>query len=196
MNRRALLIFTLTLGLSLLAPMASAGESPEAFIKERQAKLASLLKGKGNDAKVAAVFDEMLDYETLGKASLGKHWEERSAKEREEFQTVLKRLVRNAYRKNLKKTLDYDISYKGETKAKSGVLVRTVATSRANKREEPVAIDYLVHKVNGKLRVYDISTEGSSLTRNYKNQFNRVIKKKGFAELMKRMKTKLDKEEA
>jgi phospholipid transport system substrate-binding protein len=196
MNRRALLIITVTLGLALLAPAASAGQSPEAFIKERQSKLASLLKAKGSDAKVAAVFDDMLDYETLGKASLGKHWEERSAAERAEFQTVLKRLVRNAYRKNLKKTLDYDVTYKGETKAKAGVLVRTVASSRANKREEPVAIDYLVHKVDGKWRVYDITTEGSSLTRNYKNQFNRVIKKKGFAELMKRMKTKLDKDEA
>ncbi len=196
MKRRALLTLVAALGLFLVAPVASAGQSPEGFIKERQAKLAALLKAKGSDAKVEAIFDGMLDYETLGKKSLGKHWAERSKAEREEFQTVLKRLVRNAYRKNLRKTLDYKVTYKGQAKAKSGVLVRTVARSKANKREEPVAIDYLVHKVNGKWRVYDITTEGSSLTRNYRSQFNRVIKKKGFTELMRRMKRKLDKDKA
>ncbi|MEZ4224187.1 MAG: ABC transporter substrate-binding protein [Polyangiaceae bacterium] len=196
MNRRSLLMLAAITGLMLVAPVASAGDSPEGFIKDRQAKLAGLLKAKASDSKIEAVFDEMLDYDTLGKESLGKHWDDRSAEERREFQTVLKRLVRNAYRKNLKKTLDYDVSYKGEGKARAGTLVRTVATSRANKREEPVAIDYLIHKVDGKWRVYDITTEGSSLTRNYRSQFNRVIKKKGFAELMRRMKSKLDKEDA
>ena len=36
-------------------------------------------------------------------------------------------------------------------------------------------------------------TEGSSLARNYRNQFRKVIDKKGFDELLKRMKAKRDK---
>lgn len=35
-----------------------------------------------------------------------------------------------------------------------------------------------------------------SLVNNYRSQFRRIIKKKGFDELMSRMKKKLDKEEA
>jgi phospholipid transport system substrate-binding protein len=71
-----------------------------------------------------------------------------------------------------------------------------VARNKKNEREEPVSIDYIVHKVDGKWRIYDIVTEGSSLVSNYKSQFRRVIKKNGFETLMDRMKKKLDKEQA
>jgi phospholipid transport system substrate-binding protein len=131
----------------------------------------------------------------LAKESLGEHWAQLSESERNEFRTVLRQLVRNAYRKNLRKTLDYGVEYRGEEKASSGFLVRTIARHRTNPREEPVSIDYLVHKVDGRWRVHDIVTEGSSLVNNYKNQFRRVIKKNGFAELMRRMKKKLEKGE-
>jgi phospholipid transport system substrate-binding protein len=47
--------------------------------------------------------------------------------------------------------------------------------------------------VDGKWQIYDIVTEGSSLIRNYRNQFRRVIEKKGFDELLRRMKAKRDK---
>ncbi len=200
MTRRSLFtLLAFVAALFALPATAAADSSPEAFVKSKQAELNALLKkGKSadTDKKVEAIFDDMLDYESLAKESLAKHWDDRSDEEKKEFQTVLKRLVRNAYRKNLKKTLDYDIKFKGETAAKKGVLVRTVAKSKTNSREEPISIDYVVHKVNGKWRVKDIVTEGSSLVRNYQSQFGRVIKKKGFAELMKRMKKKLDKDDA
>jgi phospholipid transport system substrate-binding protein len=187
-----LLALTLSSG-ALAAPDA------EGFVKAKQSELSTLLKkGKSaeNDRKVASVFDEMLDYQTLAKESLGAEWDKLKPEEQKEFQDVLKRLVRNAYRKNLKKTLDYEVSFKGESKAKKGVLVKTSAKSKKDSREEPVTIDYVLHKVDGKWRVYDIVTEGSSLVANYKSQFRRVIKKQGFPELMARMKKKLDKEGA
>ena len=40
-------------------------------------------------------------------------------------------------------------------------------------------------------RIEDIITEGSSLVKNYRQQFTRIIKKDGFPELMRRMKAKL-----
>jgi phospholipid transport system substrate-binding protein len=182
-----------------LPRQAFADETAEAFLKARQTELTGLLKqGKSPavDQKLEKVFDGMLDYETLAKESLDEHWSSLSEAEKSEFQGVLKQLVRNAYRRNLRRTLDYDVSFKGESKAKNGILVQTVAKSRSNAREEPISIDYVLHRVGGNWRVFDIVTEGSSLVNNYRSQFNRVIKKKGFAELMRRMKGKLDKENA
>jgi phospholipid transport system substrate-binding protein len=49
-----------------------------------------------------------------------------------------------------------------------------------------------VHKAGSSWRVQDIVTEGSSLVKNYRQQFTRIIKKDGFPELLKRMKTKLN----
>jgi phospholipid transport system substrate-binding protein len=102
-------------------------------------------------------------------------------------------LVRNSYRRNIKKTLGYQVDYKGEQDGDAGKVVRTVAHNKTNAREEPVSIDYVVHQVDGKWQIYDIVTEGSSLIRNYRNQFRKVIEKKGFDELLRRMKAKRDK---
>lgn len=196
-SRLLMLLSAGLLALSISTTSVAAEPNPEAFVKSKQSELTGLLKkgkGAGIDKKVDDVFDQMLDYETLAKESLGKHWDELKDAEKKEFRDLLKQLVKTAYRKNLKKTLDYEVSFKGEGKAKKGMLVKTVAKNKKNDREEPVSIDYVLHKVDGKWRVYDIVTEGSSLVSNYKSQFRRVIKQKGFPELMARMKKKLDKE--
>jgi phospholipid transport system substrate-binding protein len=128
----------------------------------------------------------------LARESLAEHWEERTPAERAEFASVLKRLVQNAYRTNLKKTLDYQVTFEPEQPIDKGVLVRTTAKHKKNKREEPLSVDYAVHRVGSGWRVFDIVTEGSSLVSNYRSQFRRVIKKKGFEQLLKDMKKKLE----
>ena len=196
---RFLLPLLLALCALLVPATALAAPNPQAFVKQKHVQLTALLekpKSTATEKKIQSIFDQLLDYHSLAKQSLGEYWDKRSAAEQKDFENVLERLVRNAYRRNLRKTLDYKIDYKGEAKAKEGYLVKTVAKSRTNAREDPVSIDYLLHKVDGKWRVYDIVTEGSSLVNNYRSQFRRIIKKKGFDELMRRMKKKLDKEEA
>ena len=130
---------------------------------------------------MVATVQEMMDNGTLDE-----WWAKREA-ERKEFSEVLEGLVRKAYRKNLRNTLDYDISYEGQSEQ----LVRTVAKSRTNNREEPIHIDYEVSKVGGRWLIHNIITEGSSLVRNYRSQFARIIKKKGFPALLERMRKKL-----
>lgn len=199
MSRRGWLRFLVVLSLLLgFSAPALANEGAEAALKAKQSELtAQLKKGKAADGKkMDQIFDELLDYDALAKDSLGSHWDERSDAEKKEFQDVLKRLVKNAYRKNLKKTLDYEVTYEGVSEAKKGVLVKTVAKNKSNARQEPVHIDYAMHKLDGRWVVGNIVTEGASLVGNYRSQFGRVIKKNGFAELMRRMKKKADKEGA
>jgi phospholipid transport system substrate-binding protein len=184
--------FVFAMSLSLPAFAAEA----ENFVRGKQSELSALVsktKSAEDEKKLDAAFDAVFDYDSLAKQTLKDSWEQRTPAERTEFTNVLKDLVRNAYRKNLKKTLGYDIDYKGELDADSGKLVKTVARNAKNSREEPVSVDYLVHQVDGKWLINDIVTEGSSLVRNYRNQFRRVIQKHGFDELLKRMKTKRDK---
>jgi len=192
--RKAPLFATLALALSLALP--AFGAEAETFIKGKHSELTELVskaKSKDDEKKLDAAFDAVFDYEGLAKATLKDTWDQRTPAERAEFTTVLKDLVRNSYRRNIKKTLGYEVDYKGEQDGDAGKVVRTVARNKANAREEPVSIDYVVHQVDGKWQIYDIVTEGSSLIRNYRNQFRKVIEKKGFDELIKRMKAKRDK---
>ena len=193
-RRKAPVFAALALALSLSVP--AFGAEAETFVKGKHSELTELVakaKSAEDQKKLDAAFDAVFDYEGLAKATLKDSWEQRTPNERAEFTGVLKDLVRNAYRRNIKNTLGYDVDYKGEQDGEVGKVVRTVAHNKKNAREEPVSIDYVVRQVEGKWLIADIVTEGSSLTRNYRNQFRKVIEKKGFDELLKRMKAKRDK---
>jgi phospholipid transport system substrate-binding protein len=183
--------FAFALSLSLPAFAAEA----ENFVKGKQTELSAMVsktKSAEDEKRLDQAFDEVFDYKSLASSTLADSWEQRTPAERAEFTALLKDLVRNSYRRNLKKTLGYNVDYKGESDADSGKLVKTVAHNTKNSREEPVSIDYVVHQVDGKWLINDIVTEGSSLVHTYRNQFRRVIQKHGFDELLKRMKNKRD----
>ncbi|HEX4339770.1 MAG TPA: ABC transporter substrate-binding protein [Polyangiaceae bacterium] len=184
----------IALALAVATP-AMADDSAQSFMKERQAELVTLIhKGGGpdNQKKIEQTFDAILDYDALAMGSLDTQWQSLNDNDKKEFEDTLKKLVQRAYRKNLDRTASYDVSFDGESKqAADATLVKTTAKSRTNAREEPISIDYLVHKPAAAWKVEDIITEGSSLIKNYRQQFTRIIKKDGFPELLRRMKTKL-----
>jgi len=190
MTRKHTLASIVVLSLALCLPAAAADDTAQSFVRDRQSELTTLVKA--NDGKhIESVFDTILDYDALAQGSLKENWANRTDAERKDFQEVLKQLVQRAYRKNLDRTLGYEVKFDGEQKESESFVVRTVATNKANAREEPIAIDYVVHRVGPVWRIRDIVTEGSSLVGNYHQQFNRIIKKDGFAELMKKMRNKL-----
>lgn len=198
MTRFRFLITTLLLclvpSLALAASTDGERKAARAFIEGKQKDLTAALKA-GKKAQVETIFDSMFDYEQLAKDSLRDHWASCTEAQRKEFTDLLRTLVRRAYRKNIDRTLDYLVTYEGVTDGGKGVLVKTKAQNKKDAREEPLAIDYLVVKTGGALRVHDVVTEGSSLVSNYRKNFNRVIKKKGGIEgLLAKMRDRAEKE--
>ena len=53
-----------------------------------------------------------------------------------------------------------------------------------------VSIVYKLHSVNNEWKVYDLVIEDISLVNNYRSQFDRVIAKTSFADLVRIMKEK------
>jgi phospholipid transport system substrate-binding protein len=177
--------------LLLATPAWAAGA--EDYLKAKQQELTSVVqqpKSAESDAELQRKFDALLDYATLARDSLGEEWGKLDAAQQSEFQSLLRTLVQRAYTKNIRETLDYDVSFGGEMDAKAGKLVKSVATHKTDKRKEPIQIDYLVHQVDGQWRVMDIITEGSSLVANYRGQFKKIIAEKGVSGLLERMRQK------
>jgi phospholipid transport system substrate-binding protein len=195
--RRQLLKLVLCAGLVSVTPLAEAAPSAEGFVKSKQAELMRLVREGKPDAEVDKVFDQVLDYRLLAEAALRDHWADRTDGERVEFTGLLAKLVRASYRKNLKKTLGYEIQYRGTEQGKEGEVVRTVATSTKDVRQEPLTIDYVVRvQASGGQRIVDVVTEGSSMVNNYRSSFNRIMKKGGFPEVLKRMRKRAESGEA
>jgi phospholipid transport system substrate-binding protein len=173
---------------------ADAGPATD-VVKTKQTALFDLLKqsNPSNQKKIGALFDEMLDYSVLAEASLGSEWAARSDAEKTEFSELLKQLVRKAYERNLKKTLNFNIEYVSETSAGGVMVVKTKAVSKTNTREEPIEIAFKMAEKGGVWKVTDIVTEGVSLVSSYRSQFTKIIKKDGFPALIVKMKDKLAK---
>jgi phospholipid transport system substrate-binding protein len=181
----------LTAALSLFAARGDATEA----VRAKQADLIGLLRKPPPDAERAkgALFDQILDDAAIAESSLGTEWAVRSEEERTEFGKLLAPLVRRAWEKNLKKTLDHSIDYAGEEPRESRVLVKTRATSKTDTREDPIEIHFLMQSVGGVWKVRDIVTEGVSLVSSYRSQFVKIIKKDGFPVLLQKMRDKLTK---
>lgn len=197
MNKTRSLPLLLVLFSLVFGSVAQAGAA-QSYLEGKQRVLTELIKkpkSTANDEQLKVTFDALLDYSAFAEDSLGTQWGKMSEKERSEFSSLLKTLVQRSYTKNLRNTLDYNIIFKGESKATKGELVQTVAKHKTDPRKETISIDYLVHQVDGKWRVYDIITEGESLVKNYKSQFRRVIKKEGFSGLLDRMRKKVAEDE-
>jgi len=177
-----------------VAGAAHAGPATD-VVKSKQTALFDLLKQSTpeNEKKIAAIFDELLDYGALAEASLGSEWAGRTDAEKKEFTDLLKQLVKKGYEKNLKKTLGYNIEYVSEEQKDGAYVVTTKAKSKTDAREEPIEIKYKLAQKDSKWRVQDITTEGVSLVSSYRSQFTKIIKKDGFPALITKMKDKIAK---
>jgi phospholipid transport system substrate-binding protein len=176
------------------AGTAFAGPATD-VVKGKQTALFDLIKQStpAGEKKIAALFEEMLDYPGLAEGSLGTEWAARSDAEKAEFSGLLKQLVSKAYERNLKKILNYNVEYVSEDASGGTILVKTKAKSKTDEREEPVEIVFKMVQKGGAWKVGDIVTEGVSLVSSYRSQFTKIIKKDGFPALVQKMKDKIAK---
>jgi phospholipid transport system substrate-binding protein len=178
------------------AELAQASGSAEDYVRAEQVELGTLLlqpKTASRDQKISSVMDRVFDFDSLAKRSLGDDWGPLNEAQRSEFKTLLEQLVKQSYRRNLDKTKGWEVNYEKSTSVEGGVRIPTVAKHKTDKRKDPVSVDYLLHETQGQWRVYDVVIEGSSLVSNYQSQFRKIIRKKGFDELVSRMKNRVAK---
>jgi ABC-type transporter MlaC component len=196
--------------LALLALAAPAhADDPQGFIEHEHAKLSQLLhqpQSAARDGQVDTALAGFVDYDDLVRRTFGEPchpslpncedlWAGYSDAQKAELHDLVKQLVQKTYRKNLMKTLDYDVSYKGSREAGGDTRVLTEAKSKTNPRDTPVRIDYVVKSEDAGFRVVDIVTEGSSLTKNYYEQFRKKMHNpdEGYDNIVARLKDKIAK---
>jgi len=177
-----------------IVPAAFAGEAQD-YVTARHTELTAILHQPASPARAARLnelLDRMIDFDSIVAESLGSHKEGRTNDELKEFSDLLQKLIKRNYQKNIEKTLSYKVSYEGEDPGTEGVIVHTKAEkTKADGSVEVISIDYRLHQKDGAWRVFDILTENSSMVNNYKNQFNKTIRKDGWNGLIAKLKRKL-----
>jgi phospholipid transport system substrate-binding protein len=193
---RGLLTRTVIFGLtvSLLAGVTVAWAGPPTEIaKQVIEKALDILqnpayRGEQRRQMVKCVVDPHFDYQEMAKRSLGPTWGKLSPGQRQEFVALFAQLLEASYSDKIEKYAQrVKIDYTGELQDGEYVEVRTVVR-KANDR---IPLNYRLINEGGTWKVYDVVIEGVSLVSNYRSQFSRIIHESSYAELVRRLKTKV-----
>ncbi len=142
--------------------------------------------------KLRRVIFSRFDFSEMARRSLGMHWRKRTAQEREEFVAIFSDLLARSYRKKIERYTDQEIVYSKErVDGKYGVVSTAISDRRENVE---IPIEYRVIRRNDQWKVYDVVIDGISLISNYRSQFNRIIQRGSYAELVKKMRVKQETE--
>ncbi len=141
-------------------------------------------------AKVKEVVLPQFDSQELAKRTLSTHWKGLTDQQQQEFVQLFIALVEKTYSHNLDRYnngVQFFFDHERIEDKFSEVDTRVL---------DPVqnrifSIGYRLHNVNGKWLVYDVVIENVSMVQNYRNQFNRILTKSSYEELIKTLQNKL-----
>jgi len=195
MARRAVLVALVAGGALLSAGAAAAGaptdqlrRSIELVLKVVQDPvLKTEAKAVERRRAIRAVANEIFDFAEISRRSLGPHWRGRTPPEQQEFVRLFSDLLEHAYIAKIESYSGESILYAGEHLDGD---VATVRTKLVTKQGTEIPLDYRMFKQGERWRAYDVLIEGVSLVANYRVQFNSVIRRTSYQDLVARLRAK------
>jgi len=139
-------------------------------------------------AQIRKVTETLFDFDEMSQRSLGKAWTQASPAEQKEFVRLFGGLIANAYMGRIEQYAGEPITYVGERIEGDDARVQSrVVTPKGSE----VPIEYRLYRsTEGRWTVYDIYVDGFSLVGSYKAQFNRLLQRGTFADLLKQLRQK------
>jgi phospholipid transport system substrate-binding protein len=185
----------LALAVSLGSSLQVLAGAPTEEIRVAVNQGIEILKGANlNDARqradvisrLRAVVYPIFDFREMAKRALGIHWRRISPQQQDEFIASFTELLEKTYADKIDLYDGQKVTYVGETIDKDFAVVSTKLIGK----NQPLSVDYKLQQVDGKWKIYDVVAENISLVNNYRSQFNRVLTKSSFDDLIQRIKSK------
>lgn len=182
----------------LLVPrMAPAGPpSPTEWVQTTLAEMQNVLpeQGQGRELtpeqlkEVSRLVSDSWHFPKLAQTVLGRHWKDRTAAERKEFIALFQLLFEKSHVMKMATEGKAEQRFVGEEIEKDRAIVQAVA--KVDDSEIP--IEYILVRQNGTWKIYDLGVDGMRLSQSYRAQFNKVISRGSYKDLIQRMKMKLE----
>lgn len=181
---------------SLWEPRDAAAITPAGRLQETWEQIVVILKSARFDSKaeidafrikVMRVVSPRFDFAEMAKLCLGSHWESRTRDEREEFVTLFAATLAKSYVGGMRSYENSTILY---TREFNDATSAEVDTRIVNNGAKDLLVNYKLHFSDADWKVYDVVIDDISLVDNYRSQFNRVIARSSYAELVRILKEK------
>lgn len=144
-------------------------------------------KQKERREQLRRVIFARFDFAEMAQRSLGPEWRRRTPAEQQEFVNLFTDLLQDNYIGTIESYSGDKVGYNRELQEKDNAEVQTTLTTRG---EAAYSINYRLRLVDKDWKVYDVIIENISVVNNYRSQFNRVISKSSYQELLRTMKEK------
>jgi phospholipid transport system substrate-binding protein len=183
---------------SLLDVSNAVAGAPTDMVKSTVDRVIKILtdpkyKGEANKEARRKVLREAIfprfDFTEMAKRALGAEWGRRTPAEQKEFVNVFTAFMEKASIQNIESYDNERFIYTGEKITDSQAVVEGKIL---NAQGEETKIVYLLHRVGGEWKAYDLVVAGISLVSNYRSQFSRLIRRSSYEGLLRVMREKLE----
>lgn len=183
---------------TFVAAAPSMAGAPTDDIRETTDKLIAIVsdpdlkgpdKAKEKAKQIRKAVDERFDWEGMSRRTLARHWKQRTAKEKEEFIDLFGKLLERTYLDKVEGYSGEKVLYVGErVDGNYAIVVVKIVT----KKETEILVKYRLKKKGSEWFAYDISIQGVSLVNNYRKQFNSILVRSSYEDLVKKLKAKVE----
>ena len=138
--------------------------------------------------RLAEIAGDFFDFEEMGRRVLGRHWKIQAPEKRQEFIRLFNHLLYTTYIDKVEDMKGAQIEFCNEEIDGRYATVQT----RAPYRQNMIEIKFRLKMRNEDWRVYDVVVEGISLIHNYRSQFNSILSRQSFDDLLALLKEKVN----
>jgi len=134
------------------------------------------------------VVKERFDFREMSKRVLGQQWRDLSEKEQVEFEGLFTRMLQYAYVGKIDEYAGQKVEFTQQRVKGERAEVQTLLVDK----DKSVSVAYIMLLRGDQWMAYDVVVEGVSLIRNYMEQFKEILKKDGYAGLVRQVKEKIE----
>ena len=180
----------------LTAPGIGLAGSPTEWVRNSIREMGKTSPGQGPGAEVtqeqrnevSRVFGKLCDFPEMARMALGPHWRDISPKQRTEFTNLFRKLLEQSHMWQMSTHAGVEQRFVGES-IDDG---RAVVEAEVHMDDGEIPVNYFLVQRNGAWKIYDVGVDGVRLSQIYRSQFNKVILRGSFEDLMQRMLRKLE----
>lgn len=168
---------------------STSAESPMETVKTTLTRILTILDNHKLNAadrrrKVEAIVAERFDYREMSKRTLAAQWTLLSDSDRTQFVELFKTFLADQYAGRIEQYAGEKVEYLGERLEGQYAEIRTKL--RSSKTE--YSMDYRLINEAGRWQAYDVVADGVSLVRNYRSQFEKILRSDSYQGLVQRLK--------
>jgi len=177
-----------------------AAESPMAMIRNTVEKATAILQDPSNQgkekfqlrlAKLRALVEPQFDVREVAKRTLGSYWQERTEEEQHEFIRLFTDLVQKTWGRMLDRYNTNAPQFLYDQERIDGNFAEVDTRIFDPGQNRAFSLSYKLHQMDNQWLIYDVVAENVSLVRNYQNQFNRILSKSSYQDLLQILENKI-----